>query len=182
MGRITASQRRAQIELIAKRLSQGYTDSDCMVDLKIKRATFYKYKSNIFDIWGNISQMKSEQSIAFEADLLKDRLIRLYRLLDLRLHQNQDEDDLSDIAEGASIAGQLAIAIFKLEYEGFRMKELRGTRELEQKAATSRLLNIGTVQREISEPDFTPDTNEDDDEHSNEPSDGRNGETEEKVY
>lgn len=179
MGRITASQRRAQIELIAKKLSQGYTDSDCMIDLKIKRATFYNYKSHIFDIWGNLSQRKSEQSIAFEADLLKDRLIRLHRMLDLRLHQNQD-DELGDIAEAANIAAQIAIAIFKLEYEGFRMKELRGTRELERQAVTSRLLNSGTFQRELSEPDFTP--NEDDDEQSNEPSDGRTGETEEKVY
>lgn len=179
MGRITASQRRAQIELIAKKLSQGYTDSDCMVDLKIKRATFYNYKSHIFDIWGNLSEKKSQQSIAFEAELLKDRLIRLHRMLDLRLHQTQD-DELRDVAEAASIAGQLAIAIFKLEYEGFKMKELRGTRELEKRAATSRLLNVGTFQRELSEPDFTPD--EDDDEQSDEPSDGRNGETEEKVY
>lgn len=176
MGRITAQERRAQIELIAKKLSQGYTDTDCINELKIKRARFYVYKAKIFAIWGDIAQKKSSESVAFEADVLKDRLLRLQRMLELQLHESKDHT-LSEFAEACSVAAQLSIAIFKLEFEGFKMKDLRGSRELERQTISSRLLNSGNVQRDIPESDLTTESEE-----SDEPTDGSPGESQEKVY
>lgn len=179
MPRTTAPERRAQIELIAKKLTAGFTDTDVMNVLKIKRATFYNYKAKIFEIWGDLSAKKTEQSVQFEAELLKDKLIRLHRLLEMRIIEAKDES-LADIAEACSIDAQLAIATFKLEFEGLRTRQLRGIVPIESKAI-GRLGSWGDAKSELSEPDFAP--GKEDDEASNEPSDEqRSGDTEEKVY
>jgi short subunit dehydrogenase-like uncharacterized protein len=131
MPPITAGQLRAQIETVANRLSQGYTDSEIMRDLKLKRATYFNYKSRVFAIFGDLASRKTEQSLETELELLKDRYIRLYRNLETRIYDKGEE--LEDVAYATDIAANIATNILRLEAEGLKARQQRSLRQLEQK-------------------------------------------------
>lgn len=151
MPRTSAKERRLQIELIAKKLSTGFTDSDIMNQLNISRGTFYAHKKRVYQVWGDIARRKTEECIAFEADLMKDRLIRIYRGLELRLNDSKN-DPIKDVADASAIATQIATAIFKLDYEGLKAtRYLRGVMTVEQEGL-SRISDFGNVQGELPEP------------------------------
>lgn len=152
MPRTSAKERRAQYELIAKRLSTGFTDTDIMTQLGIKRATFYHYKKQVYQIWGDLAGKKTEDSIAFEADLFKDRLIRLLRGLELRLNDSKN-DTIKDVADASAIAAQIATAIFKLEYEGLRATRMLKGAILNEQKGLSRVTDLGNVQSQLPERD-----------------------------
>jgi hypothetical protein len=105
-----------------------------MQDLKLKRRTFYYYKAKVCRMFGNIAEKKTEQALEFEAEILKDRYIRLFRNLEHRATNRNIK--LRDVANASEIAAMIATNIFRLEVEGFRARKTR--RELkqgEQKAA-----------------------------------------------
>lgn len=180
MTAVTAAQARAQLEMIAKRLSDGYTDREIMKDLNIKRATFYNYKAKLFKQYGDVAAKKSEKSLEFEAEVLKDRYIRLYRQLELRIAEHPKGEDLADVALATEVAAITATNIFKLETEGLRAREGRPLRINEQKA----MGYIRALPVRISEPDFTPTAN--DDESIEDPNEQQQqsspGGTEEKMF
>jgi len=156
MPPITAGQLRAQIETVANRLSQGYTDSEIMRDLKLKRATYFNYKSRVFAIFGDLASRKTEQSLETELELLKDRYIRLYRNLETRIYDKAEE--LEDVAYATDIAANIATNILRLEAEGLKARQQRSLRALEQK--TVRYLgNTGDEsaqsQSQLQEPDIS---------------------------
>lgn len=180
MAKISAAQSRAQLEAIAKKVSDGYTDNEIIRDLKISRAAFYKYKTKVFNIFGDLAAKKTEKSLEFEAEVLKDRYIRLYRQLELRIAEHPKGEDLADIALASEVAAITATNIFKLETEGLRAREGRPLRINEQKA----MGYIRALPVRISEPDFTPTANDDESiEDPNESaSESETGGTEEKVF
>lgn len=175
---IPASLFRAQLEAIAKKISEGYTDTEIMNDLKVKRATFYNYKRKIFNQYGDLAAKKTEQSLEFEAEILKDRYIRLYRALEQRIiTKAADDESLADIALAAEVATFISTNIFKLETEGLRARQGRPLQFIEEKA----LRYIRTLPAAISEPDFTP-TQEDDEQVEDPNEQQTTGRTEEKVF
>ena len=132
-GKITAGQMRGQLEEIAKKLSAGYTDREIMKDLKIPRSTFYRYKSKIFGIFGDLAAKKTEKVLEFESEILKDRYIRLYRNLEQRVTDRSAK--LDAVANGSDVAAAIATNIFRLEMEGLRARQGRLLQQSEQKAA-----------------------------------------------
>lgn len=181
--RTSAKERRLQVELIAKKLSTGFTDTDIMNQLNVKRATFYHYKKLIYQVWGDIARRKTEESIAFEADLMKDRLIRIYRGLELRLNDSKN-DPIRDVAEASAIATQIATAIFKLDYEGIKAtRYLRGVMTVEQEGL-SRITDLGNLPAELPESTiYTPEYTEPESTflQANDPSQ-QSSNSEEKVF
>lgn len=178
MTAVSAAVMRAQLEAIAKRLSDGYTDHEIMHDLKIKRATFYNYKAKLFKQYGDVASKKSEQSLEFEAEVLKDRYIRLYRQLELRIAKHPEGEDLGEVALATEIAAITATNIFKLETEGLRARQGRPLQLTEQKA----IRYIRTLPASVSEPDFTPTEGEEDDEQVTDPNESSTRGTQEKVF
>jgi hypothetical protein len=135
MAKIPAAQMRLKLEDLAKLLAAGYTDKEIMTSLKLKRRTFYYYKAKVCRIFGNIAEKNTEQVLEFEAEILKDRYIRLFRNLEQRATNRNTK--LRDVANASEIAAMIATNIFRLEMEGFRARKTR--RELkqgEQKANT----------------------------------------------
>lgn len=145
---VAAAIMRAQLETIAKRLSDGYTDAEIMRDLKIKRTSFYSCKSKIFKQYGDLAARKLQQSLEFEAEVLKDRYIRLYRQLELKM--NDKDESLADTAMAAEIAAFIATNIFKLEVEGLRARQGQRLASYEQKA----IRYIQALPTEVSERDY----------------------------
>jgi hypothetical protein len=128
MAKIQAAQMRLKLEDLAKKLAAGFTDKEIMADLKLKRRTFYYYKAKVCRMFGNIAEKKTEQVLEFEAEILKDRYIRLYRNLEQGTTNRSTK--LRDAANASEVAAMIATNIFRLEVEGFRARKTR--RELKQ--------------------------------------------------
>jgi hypothetical protein len=72
--------------------------------------------------------------LEFEAHLLKNRFLRLYRNLEQRA--NNLNTKLCDATNSTEVAADIAINIFKLEMEGFMARKTRmDLKKGEQKAA-----------------------------------------------
>jgi len=149
-GKVTEAQTRAQVEMIAKKISQGYTDSEIMAEIRLGRSQFYRYKAKMYQMFGNVAAKKTQESIEFEAEVLKDRLIRLHRTLEAAMLREGAE--LADIAQAAAVGMEIAINVFKLECEGLRVRQSQVLRLNGEKANQL----IGDLQRGLPEPDITP--------------------------
>jgi hypothetical protein len=124
---------RLKLEDLAKKLAAGLTDKEIMQDLKLKRRTFYYYKAKVCRMFGNIAEKNTGQALEFEAEILKDRFIRLYRKLEHRATNRSTK--LRDVANASEVAAMIATNIFRLEVEGFRARKTRSElKQGEQKA------------------------------------------------
>jgi hypothetical protein len=134
MAKISAAQSHLRLQQLAKKLAAGYTDKEIMQALNLKRRTFYHYKAKVCSMYGNIAEKKTEQVLEFEAQILKDRFMRLYRNLEQRI--TNPDTKLRDAANAAEVATDIAKNILRLEMEGFRARETRrDLKQGEQKAA-----------------------------------------------
>ena len=132
MSRTSDAQMRLHLEELAKLLAEGYnSDKQLMQELNLKRRTFYYHKAKIVKLWGDIAARRSEQSLEFQAQVLADRFLRLYRQLEQNITNGNDR--LRDKADAAHAAAELAIKIFQLEVEGVRARRLK---QVEAKAQT----------------------------------------------
>lgn len=134
MAKITSAQTNLKLEELAKKLAAGYSDKEIMQALNLKRRTYYNYKSKVCKMFGDIAEKKTEQVLEFEAQILKDRFMRLYRNLEQRATDRNTK--LHDAANASEVAADIAKNILRLEMEGFMARQTR--RELkqgEQKAA-----------------------------------------------
>ena len=149
------------LEEIAKRLAAGCTDKEIITDLNLRERTFYYYKAEISRIYGDITAKKTEEALEFEAKVLKDRYLRLYRSLEQRIIGGDSNNNfgssrsdtttpttasgaslsakpsrLHDIAIASEVAANLATQIFRLEFEGFmRRKTIKQLGRSEDDAA-----------------------------------------------
>jgi hypothetical protein len=118
--RLRRTRRQLQNELIEIefRICKGRTDSEIMEELHIKERTFYYYKSKLYEQSAELQRKKTEETLAFETQILKDRLTRLYRHVEQRLTcENTKCREAADLSE---VACNIAINIFRLENEGLR--------------------------------------------------------------
>jgi|SRR5215831_2126166 len=121
MNTLTRPQQQAQLEAIAKKMSQGYTEGEIIEELRISRSTYFRYKTKVINIFGDQAQKKTQANVELEAEVLKDRLTRLFRALEIGI---ADKDiELSHRAAAAAVAQDIAINIFKLEAEGLRTRQ-----------------------------------------------------------
>jgi hypothetical protein len=85
-------------------------------------------------MYGNVAEKKTEDVLEFEAHLLKNRFLQLYRNLEQRVTDRNTK--LRDAANASEVAADIAINIFRLEMEGFRSRQTRmELKQNEQKAA-----------------------------------------------
>jgi len=104
---------------IEHRICVGHTDKEIMEELGIKERTFYYYKEKIYQQSAEIqAKKKTEQVLAFEMQILKDRLSRIYRHLDQRI--TAENVKARDLIEIVPVACDIAESIYKLEIEGLR--------------------------------------------------------------
>ncbi len=104
---------------IEHRICEGHTDKEIMDDLAIKERTFYYYKEKLYQQSARIqAKTKTEQVLAFEMQILKDRLSRMYRHLDQRV--TAENVKARDLIEIVPLACNIAETIYKLEIEGLR--------------------------------------------------------------
>ena len=129
MAKIAAAEVNRRIEEVAEYLAAGgYTDEQIMKRLNLKSRTFYYYKARVYEVFGDLAAKKMEERLEFEAEVLKDRYLRLFRNLEQKIMTaNQN---LRYIANASEVAVMIATNIFRLELEAFRDRQTR--RELNQ--------------------------------------------------
>jgi hypothetical protein len=120
-GKIPIAQVNRRLEDIAKMIAAGLGDKEIMQQLNMPERTYYDYKARIFKIFEKNAAEKQAQRqgvVDFEAAILKDKLVRLYRALELEIvDKYKDPKLLSDVATATRAAANIAIEIFRLEYE-----------------------------------------------------------------
>jgi hypothetical protein len=83
-----------------RRIADGVADLEIMKELNINdRKLYYYYKQNLIETSRIIESKKFQECMAFELHVLKDRMLRMYRMLDQKA---------SDPKTPASIAIQCA--------------------------------------------------------------------------
>lgn len=121
-----------KIEAIARKLAVGYTDSEIMHELKMSTRTYYEYKHRVAEKYTDMARLNvSVESLQLDANLLIDRLTRLYRNLEISLN---DCESVGEKGEVADVAAAIALTIFKVKGETFRVYQTRDIRQLEIKA------------------------------------------------
>ena len=64
---------------IEHRICQGHTDKEIIDEIGIKERTFYYYKEKLYKQSAEIQAKNTAGVLAFEMQILKDRLSRIYR-------------------------------------------------------------------------------------------------------
>ena len=99
---------------IERRICQGHTDKEILEELNIKKRTFYYYKNKIYQMSASIQAKKTEEVMAFELQILKDRLTLPFRHLCLKLESPNTK--VGQAAKIADAAKRIATNIFKLDH------------------------------------------------------------------
>jgi nitrogenase molybdenum-iron protein alpha/beta subunit len=101
---------------------------------------FYYYKQKIYEQSAKIQAQKTpEQVLAFEVQILKDRLTRLYRHLEQRASAVNTK--ARDVAILATVAQDTAIKILKLESEGLKALSGKNNKITSNKVATEQQIS-----------------------------------------
>jgi len=105
-----------------RQICEGKSDNEIMKFLEMKDRSFYYFKKKLYEqSFALQTAKKTEEVIAFETRILKERLVKIYQHLDERLTMlNRDPRPNDDIAEIALVTYQIARNIMTLEMEGLR--------------------------------------------------------------
>lgn len=125
MPNIPQAQVQLELQELQKRFAAGFTDREIIADLKLAQSTFYRYKAKLYKRYGKIAERKTDQVIELEAELLKERYIKLYRNLEQKITDADNTDDLNAIANATEVATLIATNIFRLEVEGLKARQIR---------------------------------------------------------
>ena len=114
---------------IERKIMEGDNDQEIMQSLSLRRRTFYYYKDKLYKQSLTIqTSKKTDEMVAFETQILKERFSKIYKHLDKRLTMiNQDPKVTDNIAEIAVVASEVARKILHIEMEG--LKALSGINE-----------------------------------------------------
>jgi hypothetical protein len=112
-----------QMELIFRMLLENKTNEQIASELKISIRSVQNYKRRLEQRYMAYQREKTDSTLFLEVNLLKTRLLKLYRCLEDKV--TDPETGPSDTARCADTAADIAIQIIKLESEGIRaVKEL----------------------------------------------------------
>jgi FixJ family two-component response regulator len=126
---------------IQHRICQGHTYKEIMKQLGIKERTFYYYKEKMYQQSAEIQAKKTGEVLAFEMQILNDRLSRIYRHLEERLTATE-KTRARDLAEIATAACEIAKTNIKLECEGLRALDGINNKLLANKKVAQQQQNI----------------------------------------
>jgi len=111
------------MELIFRMLLENKTNEQMASELKISVRSVQNYKRRLEQRYMTYQREKTDSTIFLEINLLKNRLLKLYRSLENKVMDPKISPN--DCAKVADVATDIAINIIKLESEGIRaIKEL----------------------------------------------------------
>ena len=107
-----------QMELIFRMLLENKTNEQIASELKISIRSVQNYKRKLEQRYMAYQREKTDSTLFLEVNLLKNRLLKLYRCLESKV--TDPKTDASDSARCADVAANIAINVIKLESEGIK--------------------------------------------------------------
>jgi hypothetical protein len=119
-----------QLTKMFELISHRYTDHELMKMLGMKFRTYYWYKRKLYEKYGALQRQKTEESIAFHQAVLTDRLINVFRQLEIKImedRKNMKGEEVAVLAEGIR---NMVIDLFRAEAEGFKTINMKLANQL----------------------------------------------------
>jgi hypothetical protein len=152
----------AQLQQIFRMLLENKTNEQIASELKISIRSVQNYKRKLEQRYMAYQREKTNSTIFLEVNLLKHRLLTLYRSLENIV--KDPETSGTDCAKAADVAAGIAINVIKLESEGIRF-----IKQLGLAAQTPVKINVATLNnlRNDNDNGHGPDINNNSPHHCN---------------
>jgi hypothetical protein len=116
---INKQQFEAQMQQIFRFLLENKTQEQIAQELNISTRTVARYTQRIDKRYGEIQRQKTDNTLFLECQLLKNRMLKLYKALEDKVLDNKNSSG-TEIAKCAEVAANIAIDVLKLESEGIK--------------------------------------------------------------
>ena len=111
------------MQQIFRLLLENKSQEEIARELHISTRTVARYFQRIEKRYGQMQRQKTDNTLFFESQLFKNRLLTLYKALETQVIS--DKTSGTDKAKCAEIAANIAIDVLKMESEGIKsVKEL----------------------------------------------------------
>jgi DNA-binding transcriptional regulator LsrR (DeoR family) len=117
---INKQQYEAQLRQIFKLLLQNKTQDEIARELDIGVRTVSRYTKRIERRYGEIQRRKTDNTLFLECNLLKNRLLTLYKALENQV-VSDNKTSGTEKAKCAEFAANIAIDVLKMESEGIKV-------------------------------------------------------------
>jgi len=115
---INKQQYEAQLQHIFRLLLENKTQEEIARELNISTRTVARYCQRIEKRYGQMQRQKTDDTIFLECNLLKNRLLTLYKSLENQVISEKTSG--TEKAKCAEVAANIAIDVLKMESEGIR--------------------------------------------------------------
>ena len=115
---INQQQYEAQLQQIFRLLLENKTQDEIAHELHISTRTVARYYQRIQKRHGQVQRQKTDDTMFLECNLLKNRLLTLYKALETQVIS--DKTSGTEKAKCAEVAANIAIDIVKMESESIR--------------------------------------------------------------
>jgi predicted transcriptional regulator len=115
---INQQQYEAQLQQIFRLLLENKTQDEIAHELNISTRTVARYSQRIEERYGRMQRQKTDDTMFLECNLLKNRLLTLYQILENKASDLKTNG--SECAKCCEVAANIAIDVLKMESEGIR--------------------------------------------------------------
>jgi hypothetical protein len=115
---INQQQYEAQLQQIFRLLLENKTQDEIAHELHISTRTVARYSQRIEKRYGQIQRQKTDDTMFLECNLLKNRLLTLYQILENKASDLKTSG--TEAAKCCEVAANIAIDVLKMESEGIR--------------------------------------------------------------
>src|SRR5918994_4479216 len=115
---ISKQQYEAQLQHIFRLLLENKTQDEIAGELHISSRTVTRYSQRIEKRYGQMQRQKTDDTMFLECNLLKNRLLTLYKALETQV--TSDKTSGTEKAKCAEVAANIAIDVLKMESESIK--------------------------------------------------------------
>jgi Sigma-70, region 4 len=116
---INKQQYEAQLRQIFKLLLENKTQDEIARELHIGVRTVARYTQRIEQRYGEIQRQKTDNTLFLEAQLFKNRMLHLYKILEKKAEDPKVNGN--ECAKCCEVAANIAIDVLKMESEGIKV-------------------------------------------------------------
>ena len=142
---INKQQYEVQLRQVFKLLLENKTQDEIARRLHIGVRTVSRYTQRIERRYGEMQRQKTDNTLFLEAQLFKNRMLRLYKILEKKAQDPKVNGN--QCAKCCEVAANIAIDVIKAESEG-----IRAVKELAAKKNNTLLNNLRNDNNDIDEP------------------------------
>ena len=107
------------MQQIFRLLLENRSQEEIARELNISTRTVARYSQRIDKRYGQIQKQKTDDTLFLECNLLKNRLLTLYKALETQVIS--DKTSGTEKAKCAEVAANIAIDVLKMESEGIKV-------------------------------------------------------------